>query len=441
MCSILFTNESIENKQFNKLLQMRGPDKTSIKEMYGYNFVHNLLSLTGDITEQPVEEDGILVMFNGEIYNYLDIDSSVKSDSYSIITAYKKFGNEFVKKLNGEFALILIDTHKQKIIFSTDIFRTKPLFYSIDEGKIGLSTFGTPLKDLGFKGVNMAKANTCYIIDLNKESMDTYEIKQFDLNQHKKTYDDWIVAFENSIRKRALQSGDKKMFIGMSSGYDSGAIACALNKLDVDNKAYAIYASENRNIIDERVNILKNIETFNLTNNQYNIWYNYVQENCEDFVSNQIVNHYSIKADKASVGLSFICDKAIKDNRKIYLSGQGADEIFSDYGMFGRKIMSDSQSTFGGIFPDDLEPYFPWKNFFDGTQEMYIAKEEYVAGSFGIETRYPYLDVDVVQEFLWLSPELKNKSYKSVVYEYLNLNNFPIDLNQKIGFQANRNLI
>ena len=90
MCSILFTNESIENKQFNKLLQMRGPDKTSIKEMYGYNFVHNLLSLTGDITEQPVEEDGILVMFNGEIYNYLDIDSSVKSDSYSIITAYKK---------------------------------------------------------------------------------------------------------------------------------------------------------------------------------------------------------------------------------------------------------------------------------------------------------------------------------------------------------------
>ena len=40
--------------------------------------------------------------------------------------------------------------------------------------------------------------------------------------------------------------------------------------------------------------------------------------------------------------------------------------------------------------------------------EMYIAKEEYVAGAFGIETRYPFLDVQVVQEFLWLLPELKN---------------------------------
>lgn len=440
MCSILFTNESITDNNFNRLLQMRGPDKTSIKELYGYNIVHNLLSLTGDITEQPIEEDGIIVLFNGEIYNYLEIDSSVKSDAYSIITAYKKFGDKFVKELNGEFALILIDTNKQKIIFSTDIFRTKPLFYSIENNKIGLSTFGTPLKDLGFQNVNITTPNTCYIIDLNKEDIDTYEIKQFDLNQHKKTYDDWIRAFEKSIKKRATQSGDKKMFIGLSSGYDSGAIACALNKLNVDNKCYSIYASENRGVIDDRTQILKNTDTFNLSQNEYNYWFNYVQENCESFISDQY-NGYNIKNDKASVGLAFICDKAIKEERKIYLSGQGADEIFSDYGIFGRKIMGDNQSTFGGIFPDDLKPHFPWKNFFDGTQEMYIAKEEYVAGSFGIETRYPYLDEDVVQEFLWLSPELKNKSYKSVVYEYLNNNNFPIDLNQKIGFQANRNLV
>jgi len=441
MCSILFTNENIENKDFNRLLKMRGPDKTTTTHLHGYNIVHNLLSLTGEMTEQPVEKDGVFVLFNGEIYNYLELDSSATSDSYSIITAYEKFGDKFVKELNGEFALILIDTNKQKIIFSTDIFRTKPLFYGLEDMKIGLSTFSTPLTELGFSNVQIAKANTCYILDLEKENFDTYEIKQFDLNQHKDTYNDWIEAFEKSIYKRAHQSGKEKMFIGMSSGYDSGAIACALNKLDVDNKAYAIYASENRNVIDARAKVLKNIETFNLSQSDYNKWFQYVQNNCEDFVSSQIVNHYSIKADKASVGLSFICDNAIKDNRKIYLSGQGADEIFSDYGMFGRKIMGDSQSTFGGIFPDDLTPYFPWKNFFDGTQEMYISKEEYVAGSFGIETRYPFLDVDVIQEFLWLTPELKNKSYKSVVYEYLNINNFPIDLNQKIGFQANRNLI
>ena len=108
--------------------------------------------------------------------------------------------------------------------------------------------------------------------------------------------------------------------------------------------------------------------------------------------------------------------------------------------MYGQMIMGPNQSTFGGIFPEDLKSVYPWKNFFDGTMEMYIAKEEYVAGSFGIETRYPYLDQDVVQEFLNLTPELKNKSYKSVVYEYLKQNNFPLDKDKKIGFQANRNL-
>ena len=71
---------------------------------------------------------------------------------------------------------------------------------------------------------------------------------------------------------------------------------------------------------------------------------------------------------------------------------------------------------------------------------MYIAKEEYVAGSFGIETRYPFLDTQLVQEFLWIESDLKNKYYKSVVHEYLMRNNFPFDENNKIGFQADRNL-
>jgi asparagine synthetase B (glutamine-hydrolysing) len=72
---------------------------------------------------------------------------------------------------------------------------------------------------------------------------------------------------------------------------------------------------------------------------------------------------------------------------------------------------------------------------------MYISKEEHVAGMYGIETRYPFLDKDVVQEFLNLKCELKNKNYKSVLHEYLTKNNFPFLVNRKIGFQANVNLI
>ena len=440
MCSILFTNKEVPAPDKHRLLQLRGPDATNKITLAGYTFVHNLLSLTGEFTTQPIRKNNTLLLFNGEIYNYKDIDSSSPSDSYSILTAYEHYGIDFVKHLKGEFALLLVDIDKQLIIFSTDIFKTKPLYFAIDNEHIGVSTFKTSLEILNFKNIFNTQANNCYVLDLNKNTLDSFFIKKFDLNQHKTTYNDWINAFDLSIKRRATQSGTKKTFIGLSSGYDSGAIACALNKLDIDNKCYSIYASENRQVINERKNQLKNVQTIELSKSDYTYWHSYVQKNCEDFISHQY-GGYNIKNDKASVGLAYICDKAIKENRKIYLSGQGADEIFSDYGMFGHKIMGPNQSTFGGIYPDDLTPHFPWKNFFDGTMEMYIAKEEYVAGSFGIETRYPFLDVDVVQEFLWLSPELKNKSYKSVVGEYLKVNNFPMDINKKIGFQANRNLI
>lgn len=64
----------------------------------------------------------------------------------------------------------------------------------------------------------------------------------------------------------------------------------------------------------------------------------------------------------------------------------------------------------------------------------YLAKEEYVAGSYGIETRYPYLDKYVVQEFLWITSKLKNSNYKSVLFEYLTKYDYPFVKDIKIGF-------
>jgi hypothetical protein len=63
-------------------------------------------------------------------------------------------------------------------------------------------------------------------------------------------------------------------------------------------------------------------------------------------------------------------------------------------------------------------------------------EEVYVAGSHGIETRYPLLDKDVVQEFLWLSPQLKNAHCKAPLHEYLTRNVFPNLYNKKIGLSV-----
>tara|TARA_B100001113_G_C21111378_1_gene623410 strand:- start:821 stop:2128 length:1308 start_codon:yes stop_codon:yes gene_type:complete len=435
MCSILFTNKELKG-DYNRLLKLRGPDGTNIETISGYNFVHNLLSLTGEKTIQPITSDGIIVLLNGEIYNY---DKKHKSDGYSIIDFYKKYGDTFTKEIDGEFTIVLVDTNKQKIIFSTDTFKTKPIFYSIEDGNIGISTFYTSLKELGFSNTIRTKPNTTYVIDLNTGDFSNFQITSFDLKQHKTSYDDWLETFDRAIKKRALHSGDKKLFIGLSSGYDSGAIACSLSKLEVDTKSYSIYASENRNTIDERCRVLGNVHTIDFTHNDYAHWSKFIHENVESFKSDDFVG-YDIKNDKASVGLAYICSLAIQEDRKVYLSGQGSDEIFADYGMFGNEIMR-GESSFAGNFPTNLEDIYPWPNFYNSKMEMYIAKEEYIAGTFGIETRYPFLDKEVVQEFLWLDHNLKNKYYKSVVHEYLTINNFPFDLNSKIGFQANRGLV
>ena len=136
--------------------------------------------------------------------------------------------------------------------------------------------------------------------------------------------------------------------------------------------------------------------------------------------------------DNGAIGCSYICSLAKKQGEKIYLSGSGADEIFSDYGFNGVKYFD--HSTIGGYFPNDLKSVFPWKNFFGNAQRAYLMKEEHVAGSYGIEGRYPFLDKYVVQEFLWLSAELKNRNYKSPLDNYLTLNKFPYEKNQKTGF-------
>ena len=54
-------------------------------------------------------------------------------------------------------------------------------------------------------------------------------------------------------------------------------------------------------------------------------------------------------------------------------------------------------------------------------------KEEIVTSTYGMEGRYPFLDKNLIQEFLWLHPDLKNNNYKSVIHNYLKLNNFSFE--------------
>ena len=438
MCSFTITNKDISLESTNHFSQKRGPDSTSVKKINGISFLHNLLHLTGDKVHQPIIEDDLVCVLNGEIYNYQQF-GNFDSDVQCIIPLYKEFGFEFAKKLDGEFSICMVDFKKSRLMLFNDTFATKPLWFAGQENDWGVASYESSLKSAGFELPQKVIGNYAWMFDLqNLDEIGGYTIKEFHLNQHKDSYEDWIKAFESSIQKR-VSNTNKGIFLGLSAGYDSGAITCELLNQGVDFKAYTIMSNENEDIVEQRHSMLENGEMIYLGVNEYYGVAGYLEDNCEDFFYKDRYKNYDIKEDKASMGLGAICGRANQNNERIYLSGQGADEIISDYGFNGNKIYN--HSSFGGLFPKDLNDIFPWHSFYDGTQIQYLNKEEYVAGAYGIETRYPFLDTQLVQEFLWLSSDLKNKKYKAPIAEYLEKYNFPFEEGKKTGFQAGSNLV
>ncbi len=410
MCGFLVYKE----KGNNFFIKRRGQDHTNKIKRHGLTFEHHLLSITGEFAPQPYEDkkEDIVAIYNGEIYNH----KFKKSDGENIIPLYKKYGEEFPSYLDGEWAIALYDFKKGIAIFTTDLFATKPIW------RKGLEVASY---ESGIGGEKI-KANTIEIIKFDVNILSQTEIKrkvvyQFDLNQYKNTYDDWIAAFERAVKKRST----KDCFIGLSSGYDSGAIACTLEKQRQTYKAYIIEGREQKKILEQRMLCIHNYNYIG-KDQDFKKEQEWLNRNVEEFRYN-LPTKKGIHQDSAALGLSMICSLAHSEGRKVYLSGQGADEIISDYSLM------PYQSTFKGKFPEKLKI---WKNFYDGCQCAYLGKEEYVAGSHSVETRYPFLDKDVVQEFLWLTPELKNKNYKAPIHDYLKRNNFPFDEEKKIGLRV-----
>jgi len=140
-----------------RTLSHRGPDGEGYHEDGNIGLGHRRLAIIDLNTgHQPMysRDRDIVVVFNGEIYNYVELKAELSSlghdfvttsDTEVIIAAYKRWGFDCQQKFNGMWAFALWDARRKQLLLSRDRIGEKPLHYSIKNGTL---TFASEIKSL-----------------------------------------------------------------------------------------------------------------------------------------------------------------------------------------------------------------------------------------------------------------------------------------------------
>src|SRR5437762_4913246 len=136
----------------------RGPDESDVHVEPGLGFAHRRLSIIDLATgQQPLfnEDHSVVVIFNGEIYNFQELVPELKalghvfrthSDTEVIVHAWEQWGEDCVRRFRGMFAFALWDRNRETLFLARDRLGVKPLYYA----RLGDGTliFGSELKSL-----------------------------------------------------------------------------------------------------------------------------------------------------------------------------------------------------------------------------------------------------------------------------------------------------
>jgi asparagine synthase (glutamine-hydrolysing) len=131
-----------------RTLAHRGPDGTGLLLTGPVGLAHARLSII-DLAggRQPIhnEDESVWVVFNGEIFNYVELRAQLQarghrfythSDTEVIVHLYEDHGDRFVEHLNGQFAIALWDATRQRLVLARDRTGIRPLFYAHCGGRL-----------------------------------------------------------------------------------------------------------------------------------------------------------------------------------------------------------------------------------------------------------------------------------------------------------------
>lgn len=312
--------------------------------------------------KQPMfsKDEKLVVVFNGEIYNYQELKSELSdypfqtnSDTEVLLYGYKEWGSELPKHLRGMFAFALYDIENKTLFCARDPFGIKPFYYYQNDGDFMfaseikafldhpkfkkefnetilapyLSFSFTPTTETFFKGVKRLDAGYSLTYKDGEMSLNRYFELNFDIKKedYDKTVDNISKVMTDSVNHHMISDVEVGSFL--SSGIDSSYLVSLAKPDKTYTVGYDIPRYDETNYakdLTEKLGI-RNINK-KITKEEY------MQ------ILPKIMYHMEEPAsDPAVVALYFVANIASKDV-KVVLSGEGADEFFGGYNYYREEV-------------------------------------------------------------------------------------------------------
>lgn len=369
MCGIVgFTGAVLNSddviKRMMDRIRHRGPDAEGKYVDSDIALGHRRLSII-DISEQgnqPIfnEDKSMVLIFNGEIYNFMDIREKLveaghkfttNTDSEVLIHGYEEYGAELLNKLRGMFSFVIWDKKRSELFGARDFFGIKPMYYA-EMGSTFM--FGSEIKSFlehpDFKKELNPSALENYLTFQYSPTNETFfknvyklppahyfirrdgktEIKRYwDVHFNadgKPSLDEWVdkisETFKNSVKAHKIADVEVGSFL--SSGVDSSYAAAAA---DVDKTFTVGFGT------DEKYNETSWAKAFSKAIGKENTSKVITPEEYWGSLSKIQYHMDEPLADPSAVALYFVCNIA-SEQVKVVLSGEGADEIFGGYNVY-----------------------------------------------------------------------------------------------------------
>ena len=432
----------------SRLMGLRGPDRESNCLYSGFRLQHWLLDVNHCLEGQPVVGEHGALVWNGQIYGFLesartertflrpgaDDTAALRELILGTPLSLERFGEQ-IDAIDGEFAVCVVSA-KGELFLASDAFGTKPVAFGFTRtGEPVAASYAEDLNDLGCVEVrNLRPGTVARLISGGRVEQRSHSQFRFtDFVEPDESVENFRVQLNHAVTSR-LRTSDHVPLVKLSSGVDSGVIALLAMQSEVTAAYWTAPVGEDPDVVKLR--------TSRLTGAGFDVNHLYLSDEEFSEESMFIKKHfprYSVSADgmrenfpdsrlSAIPGYvvgSSILRRAKAQGHMTELSGQGVDEIFTDY-LGGSGIMA---STDGSTSAFEKE----WGNFRHGWMQAFLAASERIAGLHGFETRYPYLSKPFVQAFLNVPIEIRMKPEKSLLKTILSESDFGF-APRKVGF-------